>query len=804
MEERRARVQADVAGAPPEQVLVLEIAGSVGDFVRAVQRIQGAEWLGEVDETLEPDEDFYVDEAHLDSAIGGQLFLVMSNQEALNQIISLWRRWLEDPDQRFAVGLAPWKSVFAHLRDIRPWEARDRVVGTGIIEDWRARLARGQDALPTEIELWFRADRDARREAEARTRRLLEQEGARTLASSELEQISYHALLAEVPAPLVPAILEAGDARLVRADDIMFFRPTGQAVELYPEDAPLPAAEADNAQAPPVDGDPLVALLDGLPLENHELLAGRLVIDDPDGWAADYPPADRVHGTSMASLIIRGDGDAAEAAAERPLYSRPIMRPGMRSFDGARAESVPDTELFVDLLHRAVIRIFGIDDNDAGVANSVRIINLSVCDRALTLGRYPSPLARTIDWLSWQYGVLFVVSAGNYTDQLTFQMTTTALDALTPTELEARTLSNLTKEAAQRGLLTPAESINALTVAAAHADAYGGALPPHHRNLIESPRLLSPLNALGLGFRRAVKPDILLAGGRQLYSDSAVGGGTTACTPLRSSGPPGQRSAAPGPAGELSTTRYSRGTSNAAARASRQLAWLYDQVISRAGNAIDADAEPALLKALLVHSASWDGAIDRLEAVLGPENDRRRIKDHCARLLGYGAVDESRLGGGNPSRVVLFGTGILEDGLGHAYAIPLPPSLSGEQLWRRVTVTLAWATPIHSRHRSYRRAQLWLEVGKEALGVERLNAQWQTVRRGTVQHEVLDGERAAVFADGDALPVQVNCKSDAGELTDQIPYALVVTIEAAPLLDVSIYEEVADRVRPRVAVIPQA
>ena len=37
MAERRMRVQADVAGAPPEQVLVLEVAGSVSNFVRAVQ-----------------------------------------------------------------------------------------------------------------------------------------------------------------------------------------------------------------------------------------------------------------------------------------------------------------------------------------------------------------------------------------------------------------------------------------------------------------------------------------------------------------------------------------------------------------------------------------------------------------------------------------------------------------------------------------------------------------------------------------------------------------------------------------------
>src|SRR5262249_51214941 len=90
MAEQRARLQVDVAGAVPELVLALEIAGSVSDFVRAVQLIEGAEWLGEIDERMEPDEDFYLDEAHLDSEIGGQLFLVMSDQRALEQIVSLW------------------------------------------------------------------------------------------------------------------------------------------------------------------------------------------------------------------------------------------------------------------------------------------------------------------------------------------------------------------------------------------------------------------------------------------------------------------------------------------------------------------------------------------------------------------------------------------------------------------------------------------------------------------------------------------------------------------------------------------
>ena len=35
-------------------------------------------------------------------------------------------------------------------------------------------------------------------------------------------------------------------------------------------------------------GLPVVALLDGLPLQAHRRLQGRLIVDDPDGFELDY------------------------------------------------------------------------------------------------------------------------------------------------------------------------------------------------------------------------------------------------------------------------------------------------------------------------------------------------------------------------------------------------------------------------------------------------------------------------------------------------------------------------------------
>jgi hypothetical protein len=91
----------------------------------------------------------------------------------------------------------------------------------------------------------------------------------------------------------------------------------------------------------------------------------------------------------------------------------------------------------------------------------------------------------------------------------------------------------------------------------------------------------------------------------------------------------------------------------------------------------------------------------------------------------------------------------------------------------------------------------------DPLQVARTQADWRAVQRGTVQHEILEGERAAVFIDGANLEIQVSCRSDAGVLEDVVPYALAATLEVAEDIGIDIYNEVAVRVRAaRVRIAP--
>ena len=77
---------------------------------------------------------------------------------------------------------------------------------------------------------------------------------------------------------------------------------------------------------------------------------------------------------------------------------------------------------------------------------------------------------------------------------------------------------------------------------------------------------------------------------------------------------------------------------------------------------------------------------------------------------------------------------------------------------------------------------------------------WQAVQRGTLQHEVLEGAKAAAFVDGSALEIQVNCRADAGVFEEAIPYALVTTLEVAEDLRIAVYDEIRESVRELVAV----
>jgi hypothetical protein len=668
---------------------------------------------------------------------------------------------------------------------------------------WKEDLQDAQFAtarVHCEIELWFRNDPQKRAHAQQNIVSCIEQIGGQIVSQAAIPEIAYHALLATLPRSEVQNILSNNrEAAFLHCDSVQFFRPCGQMVfGRYPITGEFETIDV-NANLPLPTGQPTIALFDGQPLENHDLLSGRLIVDDPDDYGSNYIAAARRHGTAMASLIVQGDLNDSHPPLARPLYVRPIMRPQQTL--NSWLERIPEDALFTDLLHRSVRRLFESEDEQPPVAPNIKIINLSIGDPARQFINAISPAAKLIDWLSEKYNVLFIVSAGNHPAKIRISQTWQALNAMSPDELEAEVVKVLYADMRNRRILAPAETINGLTVGARHFDSSTSVTTPNRVDLLAHTFLPSPVSAFGGGYRRAIKPDFIFSGGRQLYGEPVSANTPTELRPSHAITLPGNKTAAPGSGGQANNSSFSRGTSNAAALISRAAGICYDSSLhlleDQPGGVDLGNSEIPLLKAMLVHGCSWRESKDRMEQIFSGA-DADDIKKATSRWLGYGTPDIQRVLECARQRATVLGFGQLTDGQAHLFRLPLPPSLGAQRIKRRLTVTLAWLSRIAPSTQKYRESSLWVEVPEEYRRVapERSENDWRAVKRGTVQHEIFEGERAEPISNGDALQLKVNCRNDAKKIIAPVPYGLVVSLEVAEGqgANIDIYDEIRTRI----------
>lgn len=802
LNRRRLELQGNAHGLQPEQVLVLETIGPVEKFVNIVKKLEGLEWLGEFEvEDIPPEYGFEFEEEP-DKALDGQVFLVMTDQQALQEIYNLFIAWQRDPEIKFPLGLAPLKNAFAHLRNIRPWDTRDRLAETGILEDWQERINVGQEIVPFEAELWFRQEPLRRTQALNYVTELINELGGEVVSQCVISDIAYHGILGRIPIQNVPEIANLDNVRLFACEDVMHLRPVGQcAVDLDEPGHIEDLGNLDNLENP--GGSPVIALFDGLPLARHQLLDGRLVIDDPDGYAEAYQVQETVHGTAMASLICHGDLSAGEVPLDRPIYVRPVMAP-KRAFLGNSQEAIPESILPVDLIHRSVRRLFEQVDGEPAAAPGIRIINLSIGDQSRVFDKAMSSWARLLDWLSSKYSVLFIVSAGNHRREIELGIPRNELAGLTRDDRESEVIRAIASDTRHRRLLSPAETLNGITVAAAHDDEAGPINYPLLFDPYLTPKLPTTISAHGPGFRRSIKPDILLPGGRVLLSELLGNAHPSAILkPVLSTQSPGVRVAAPGNSGELNRSLFTRGTSNSTALASRWAAILLDLITRMRledGVEIPEEYDVVLTKALLVHGADWSDAGTRYDELLRNANNSRSFRDYVSRFLGYGYADVSRVLNCTDHRVTVLGYGELNDGEGHEFSFPMPPSLAALAERRRMTFTLAWISPIMPTRQKYRVAHLYLDP-KNTLTPNRICGDHRAVQRGTVQHEILEGTQALDFQDGESIGFKVSCRAEVGTIDQPVRYGLVATMELAEEIGIPIYQEVEQRIRLRVPIV---
>jgi len=804
---RRIEVQQTTAGIDPEQVLVIETIGSVQDFSNAVRRIEGFEWMCEIElDEITPDEDFFYNEAP-GRDLSGRLYLVLTNQRALDEMLSLWRQYQEDPNFHFARGLTKFRDVFACLKDIRRWGIQDRLHETQIIDIWKEELQHDANRIiKFETELWFRSTPEKQNASKQLIETLVAWQGGRVISQCIISEIAYHSILAELPALAIQGIINNPVTELVKCDNIMFFRPVGQ---VSSGDEPI---EGDTETIPAEDkplpvGSPTIGVLDGLPLENHRLLSGRLIVDDPDDWAANYPAADRVHGTAMTSLIVHGDLNEVSPPLQTPVYVRPIMRPNPIDWRTPRPEVVPEDVLCVDLIHRAVKRMIEGDVVNTPTAPTVKIINLSIGDPSRQFNQVMSPLGRLLDWLSYKYNVLFIISAGNHPSDIILDISREDFECLHPAELESLIVNSLHRDARNRKLLSPSESINGITVGAIH---YDNSTVVNVANRFDpySTKLPSPVTSFGSGYRRSIKPDLVYPGGKQWYRTPLIAANPTRIQPARLRSAPGNKVASTGTiVGHLDQTAYCCGTSNATALLSRSAAICLStlqQIFNdmEEGRGDFSNISTVLLKGMLVHGCHWGDIGDLISSILGRNLNGHQLQSWISRWIGYGTPEISRVLECTEQRASLIGYGQLSDGEAHVFKLPLPPSLGARREWRRLTITLSWLSPISATTQKYRVASLWFETINNNLAPVRQDAQWQAVRRGTIQHEVFEGESAIPFAEGDNIQIKVNCRKDAANIQTPIKYGVVVTLEVREGVNIAVYDEIRVRIAQAVQIQP--
>ena len=82
----------------------------------------------------------------------------MSNQQAMSQLLSLWQRYQDGETDVFKRGLQDFVMSLPY-KNIRRWNAQDRIAETHAIDYWRESLEfDGNSPVPFEIELFFRSD----------------------------------------------------------------------------------------------------------------------------------------------------------------------------------------------------------------------------------------------------------------------------------------------------------------------------------------------------------------------------------------------------------------------------------------------------------------------------------------------------------------------------------------------------------------------------------------------------------------------------------------------------------------------
>ncbi len=797
-------LRADPEALAAESLLVFELKErALVSFTKALEAIPGLDLVGEGETELE-DED-----------VPGYLYLLIPTEAAIRQMLALWRLW--QANKPLGQVYKAWEKVFACLHDLRRWGPKDRVSeeDARLIED----MAEFDPKAKVKVELELVFERTAAKANAARdvTEASVVALGGRIVHRSRLDQIAYDALLIEVKAATALQIAQRDPNGLAGMPDVYAIRPQSK-IDVSTDLGEIePATIAMAVPTKPA----IAAILDGVPTANHPAFSQHVELIDPEDLSAAAVGL-RTHGTAMVSLVVRGDLKRGEDPLSRKVVVRPLMYAHLKDLTD---EIFAPEQLLVDAFVRAVQNL---REGAAAAAPGVFIINVSLGDSNRPFFGRTSAWARAVDWLSQHYGVLFIVSAGNATGRqhdliLDGIDDDAAFKALSDADRTRAVLAGLNAGLRFRRILSPAEAVNALTVGALHNDALlvepnkGYSLDP-----LPHGTLPTPSSRVGPGVGNAIKPDILMPGGRLRVNLIAGPPAVLRVTSANRFG--GLQVAGPrlDASGQLVSNDWSGATSGAAALATRAAHAIHDALeIAYPTEYVPLSLrhKALLIKALLAHRAQMpDDGRELIEEMFGPSEPKlhARRASNVFKMLGLGVPRLDETIGCLDSRATLWGTGFLAADDARAFKLPLPACLSDHPGLRSLSVTVTWFTPVTPGRRAYRSVRLTVEEPEDAHLRVLLTKPTphqpdrKRVERGTIFHRSWEGAAARAYAEKTSFELRVARKLDPfDDLPDTVDFAIVASLEAddenlqiysqvqAPLLVKPVVVGVPVRVQPR-------
>ncbi|MCP4407714.1 MAG: S8 family peptidase [Gammaproteobacteria bacterium] len=412
----------------------------------------------------------------------------------------------------------------------------------------------------------------------------------------------------------------------------------------------------DIADLPPVlqppDNAQSITILDSGVATGHPLLAPA--IGEAQSFLPGMPDADGTgHGTHIAGLALYGDVEETRRSG--------AFVPQFRLFSGRILDDDNANETgFVENHITEAVKYFN-------QAYGCRIFNLSFGDlRKPYLRGHVRGLAFTLDNLSRDLGIVFVVSAGN--------VSRTQQSGQDWKERYPKYLSN-----EDWSLIDPAPALNVLTV---------GSLARWDRDFnsqrypddpAEMPIALhdqpSPFTRRGPSLAGAIKPDLVAYGGNWAVN-------TRAGFYIVEQG-----------LGELSTNRgfaagWLLGEQCGTSFAAPHIAYLCARLLTE-----NPESGVNLVRALLVSHA----------AIPGPCIDLLSDSNTLRQICGYGQIDGRALLRSIENDVTLIAEDILRDKHHHFYEIPVPDDfVTSGRRDRELTIALSYLPPVRSTRIDYK------------------------------------------------------------------------------------------------------